>query len=879
MNLLRKLRALFRKEKLDAEMSEEMRTHLELQAEQNIARGMPPEEARYAARRQFGGVEQIKEVAREQRSGIWLDQFGQDLRHTLRSLRKAPGFTATVVVTLAVGFGLATMQFSFINSALWNGPASERQLRGIVSLTETNTHGEDGYPIPARGYVEWKRAQKSFTESAAFDRIDVTVAADDIYPREYRGAAVEAGIFPLLKAQPFLGRQILPSDERPDAPTVLLLSYAVWQRDFFGDRAVLERTVRLNGERVSIIGVMPEGFRFPANQELWTNLHLTPLAARDGSVQVVGRLAASSTPIAAAAEFDGVTRSTREASDPAALVNRAGARVGRFSDTTIGQGTKVLLLTLLVMVFGVVALGAINVANLLAARAIGRRADIALRAALGATRGRLVRQALVEGLVFAVLGVAGGLLLANWGNALLNQRLASDSMLPAWFTLQMDGLVVAVSFGVALAVGLFCSLVPTLRFTRIDLAAKLKDAGGPASGLAVGRFHRALVVAQIALSGALLVPTGMLVKGIERSSKFAVPYDPARVLTARIAFSSAPADRAARDQFRRELLGRLRALPGIESVALSDRDPVTNGLGSPVEVDGVTSSDPKTAPWGIREAISPDYFQVLHTPLKEGRAFAETDEPNGEPVAIVNESLARRLWPNQPAIGRLIRGNWFGARTETWRTVIGVVRDLPMGGAWSTRSPAGYYVPISQDGGAKETLLASGRGDPALLVKPVLESVRALAPDLPVNAVQTVAVSVQAQLSAPRAIGGLALLFGTCALGLAGVGIHGLAAHAVHRRTREFGIRIALGATRQSVLALVLRGGANQLAWGLIGGGLLGWGLGIPLGNMLSRRVVAGGPEIYGLVGAVVVVAVALALWLPARRAAKLDPMVALRAE
>ena len=880
MNLWSKIAALFRKKRLEAEMAEEIRLHLERRTEENVTDGMSRENARYAALRKFGGVDQVKEIAREERGLIWLEQLWQDLRHTFRSFAKRPAFATIVVLTLAVGVGLAMVQLSFVNATLWGGPASAHQLRDIVAISGVHGEGGDGYPLLRSDYEKWKSSQKSFVQSAAFARVDLTISANDFYPREYRGAALDAAIFSLLRVQPFLGRQILSDDERSGAAPVLLLSYRSWQNDFASDPNVLGRVMRLNRESATIIGVMPEGFRFPANQEAWTNLRPLQNTSPKGETQrvhVIGRLAVSGSSGAAAAEFDLLVQQLN-AEDASGDRNYVSTRVEPFSDTVIGNGVTILLMTLLVMVLGILVLAAVNVANLLFARAVGQRSDIAIRVALGASRGRLVRQSFVEGLVLATLGFGTGVLFAIWASALLSQRLALDGTLPAWFALQIDGPVVGITFAVALAMGLFCSLVPTWRVTRVNLATKLKDAGGPTSGLEVGRFNRVLVVLQIALSCALLIPAGMLVKGIERASRFAVPYDPEQVLTARINLQPQFAEESSREPFRRFLLERLRALPGVNAIALSDRNPATPGIGFPIELDGETSSR-TNVPWGIRETVSPDYFEVLHTPLREGRGFTEADGPNSERVAIVNESFARRHWPDASALGHQLRAKSFTERPEPWITVVGVVRDLPMQGPRSTRSPAGYYVPLSQAGGAKETLLLDVRGDPTLLVKSIQQTINAFAPNVPVNLLQTVAVGVQEQLSAPRAIGSLALLFGTCALGLAAMGIYGLTAYAVHRRTREFGIRLAMGATRWNVLALVLRGGTVQLGLGIVGGSFLGWILSRPLIATLSAKTVANGPEIYGVVGAVIAGTVVLAVWLPARRATKVDPIIALRAE
>jgi putative ABC transport system permease protein len=881
MKLWSKITALFLKRKLEADMAEEMRLHLERRMEENIASGLSPQDARYAALRNFGGVDQVKELVREQRGFLWLEQLGQDLRQTFRSFRKRSAFAAAVILTLAVGVALAVVQLSFVNGALWGGPASQHQLRGIMAVSGVNARGDDGYPLLQRDYVEWKQSQTSFAQGAAFTRMDLTVSADTLHPREYRAATLEAGIFSLLRIQPFLGRVILPDDERADAPTVLLLGYRSWQKDFLGDPNILGRTARVNGEAVTIIGVMPDAFRFPANQEAWTNLRVSrPLSPQEESarVHVIGRLIDGRGTAAATAELDSLLRQFNQR-NPSDARNYVSVRVELFSHTLIDGGARTLLFTLLFMVLGIVVLAAVNVANLLFARAVGQRSDIAIRAALGASRGRLVRQSLAEGLVFAVLGFATGLLLAIWCGALLNRQLALDSTLPAWFALEFDGRVLVATFAQALAMGAFCSLIPTLRVTRVTQAAKLQDAIGGASGVAIGRVNRALVVLQIALSCALLIPAGMLVKGIERSSRFAVPYDPAHVLTARINLQQPSAQTAARDQFRRSLLERLRALPGVEAVALSDRNPAANGLGLPLDLDGVTSPNPSGAPWGIREAVSSDYFHVMRTPVREGRTFTDADGANSERVAVVNESFARRYWPNESALGRQIRANSLDGRAEAWSTVVGVVRDLPMQGARSTRSPAGFYVPLSQAALSRETLLLGVRGEAALLVKPLQEAMSAFAPQVPVNAIQTVAASVQEQLSTPRAIGGLAFLFGICALGLSTIGIYGLTAYAVHRRTREFGIRVALGATRRNVLALVLRGGVVQLSVGIAGGSFLGWVFTRPLSGALSAKLVATGPEIYAVVGSVIAGVVAVALWIPARRATKADPMQALRAE
>jgi predicted permease len=878
MNVFARLRAFFRKEKLDHDMAEEMRFHLAQRAADHVEDGMSPDEARHAAHRKFGGIEQIKEFARDQRGGLWLDQFFQDLRYATRTLAKAPRHTAIAVFTLALGIGLGAIQFSIVNGVQRGLPFENA---GRIALVQPRNASGRVQAARLADISTWRETQRSFEQLAAFTRTTLEIGGENLGTRSYRGAAFSAGLVEMLGVRTVLGRTFTLDDERTDAPPVLLLREWVWRDDFGGDPAIVGRTVRLRGEPATIVGVLPDGFGFPENEHVWVNLRPTvaPGASRAGaanSASLLGLLRAGVTMNTAQTEFDVLVRQV-EVDRAAAATGPSRAFVRPVIDSDGGK-VGVLALALLGVVGGVLALACLNVANLLSARAVQRGPELAVRSALGASRGRLVRQLLTESLLLALLGAVGGVLLAYWGVLLLNRQFAAIPDKPFWFVVDLDQRVLLFAIAITGVVGLLSGLFPALRATRRGAGEMIKDAsGGGGQGFRLGRINRGLVVGQLTLSCAVLVITSVFVNALWQKSRIALPFDAEAVQSAELRLATAGfATPAARARFYDELLQRARALPGVTAATLTDRYPVErSGVYMAIELaDGEAPRDGIGV--AVSDAVAPGFFRDLQIPLREGREFAEGDGPGSERVAVVNESFARMAWPGESAVGKRFRPA-SAKPDEPWLTVVGVVTDLP-----SDRTPrasAYYHVPLRQQLPAEVLWYVRTAGDVHLAVRPLRELVRSLSADVPVDRPMTLGARIRETIVPLRIFGGLGLAFGASALFLAAVGIYGMTAFAVQQRTREFGIRLALGAKPADLLAFVMRQGTRQLAMGLAIGLLLGWAGSQPVGKSLSGHVNSMGVLVYGLVLAVISAAAGIALWLPARRAAKVDPMVALRAE
>jgi predicted permease len=874
---LSRVRALLARRTVDAEMEEEMRFHLEMRIQANQAAGMAEEAARHAARRRFGHADGIKETCRDERGWPWLEQTLKDIRLALRGLARTPGRSGVAVFTLALGMGLATVQVSFVRAA-FRGLPFERSDR-IMQLFLAQDKGIPWPALAPEDYLAWQKAQKSFSETGAYDEDSgVDLSGDGFFARHYPGVALSAGMLRVLRVAPQLGRGFGPEDERAGAEKVVLLSHGAWQRDFGGDRQVIGRRMHsrgddpakivqgtgVRGETVTIIGVMPEGFAFGDRAQCWYNLRAEagPKARR---VEVIGRLRDGVTLAQARAEAAVVGRSPSPGGKPRRLF------VGPLMDLQTVSSIRVLLFTLLGIAGGVLALACANVATLLFLRATERSRELALRLALGAGRARIIGQALCESSLLAGLGAAAGVLLAWWGTALLNRQLSADFAVPFWLIVRLDGAVLAAVILMVLLVSLGIGLVPALRAARLDANATLKSAPDSAGGLRLGLVTRGLVLVETASACAVLLVTGILVDGVRQFGRDALPFDPDRTLSAHLYAGPYIKDPKAVDAFFAAVVDRAGALPGVEGATLSMQHPMENANRTLIEPRG---GAPQIE--AHYQAVAANFFPAMATPVRQGRGFNHADREGGEPVAVINESLARRAWPGESPLGRQFRAEELAPE---WITVIGVCADLPMQGALGTGSPAGFYRPMAQLSMWGATLLLRSRGDPHPLAQPLRQIVRNLDPELPVDQIYTVAEWRDRRLATARGFAWLAAVFAAGALFLGGVGIYGVTAFGAARRKREFGIRLALGARPGDLAAMVVRRALTQIGLSLGAGLLLGWLLSRPMVASMGHMIGPTRVGTYLVVAGVLAAAVSIALWLPARRALRVDPAVTLRGE
>jgi putative ABC transport system permease protein len=800
--------------------------------------------------------------------------FWRDMRFGGRMLAKAPGHTAAAVVALSLGIGLTTAMFSIVYGALWRGlpyPHSER----LMKVDSQNPARDQHYqPVDVHDYLDWCQRQRSFEGLAGANNGTVTVSGGD-RPERLDGASITANSLDLLGIRPLLGRGFRAGEDRPGAAPVVLLSYQLWQNRYNGDPKVIGRAVRVNGQATTVVGIMPPVFRFPEKEQLWVPLQLDPGKSERGKgepIEVFGRLRPGVTPDQAGAEMAAIAQALA-AEFPRTnrgLTASVEPLIHRFFD----QATRTMLYVMLGAVSCVLLIACINVASLIMSRASQRAREMAVRAALGASRRQVIAQVLTESLILALLGSALGMGLAQAGIAAFNRAIV-DKNPPAWIHIALDGPALLFALAATLAAAVVSGLVPALQISRTQLNEVLKDEGRGSTSLRLGKLSRMVVVAELALSCALLVLTGMMVKSIAlaRSASFGFATD--HVLTVRVPLFEAnyprPVDRGA---FYQRLLERLREKPGVEAVGAVTSLPSIGWASESFVVDGRAYATAADYPVAHSDVVTEGTFATLGVRLLDGREFERLDTAGSQPVAIVNQSLARKLWPRECALGKRLRRARAG-REEPWRTVVGVVPDLLLYGI-NDKQPEGFFLPVTQVGGERLSYVIRTRQEPLLLVPAVRAEVAALDRDTPIYFVRTMAQNVAEDRFFNGLFGTVFAIFGLCALVLAAVGIYGVISFSVERRTQEIGVRMALGARRGDVFAMLMRQGALQLALGLL--------LGLPAAFALARlmagvlfRVPPGDPAVFATVTAGMSLVALLACVVPGQRATEVEPNVALR--
>ena len=810
------------------------------------------------------------------------ESFLQDLRVGLRMLLRRPAFSLMAAASLALGIGLVATQFSLIDGILLRGlPFSGAQRLMHVSRTDTQQGGSIGWqPVAYRDYLVLRERQSVFESLAGMNELSVNLSGGGRIPSNHMGALCSADLLDVLGVQPMLGRWFTPEEDKPGRPLQIVLSHAVWRDEFGSDPGVLGRALSVNGEPGTVIGVMPPRFGFPTIQDVWTNLRAAPGDPRlrlVDRVEMVGKLRPGVTPGQARAQLDmlaaGLAKTWPE-------TNKGFERmsVQRFALAYAGGGTQPLLYLMLAMTLFVLALACVNVASMLLGRACQRTRELAVRAAVGAGRGRLIRQLLAEALLVAALGSVGGLLLTVEGVRLLQYNLVEKMTVPTWFDFRVDGRVVAIAILATLAAGFFAGIVPAWQASRIDLNTALKDDSRTAAGIGGSRLARWLVGAQIAFSTMLLVAAGVMTLTIYQARKANLRYEPDRLLTGRIEVQEATQPTPeARALFYRSLIQRLQTEPGVESVAVTSRNFIGPGVATHVSPEGAVFAHDNDRPSVWLDVVSTDYFKLISVKPAAGRLF-DAREQSKEPLcAVVNESFARKFWPKADPLGKRFRSD---QTKEEWTTVIGVVPDLQMQGLFAPlgRNEAGFYLVEDQMGWGWLDLFVRTKSDPLQLVPAVREAIASIDPNQPIHSVGTLTSQTALAMRGFSIVGTMALIFAGITVFLGALGVYGVTSQAVSRRTREFGTRMALGATIGQVLGLVLVQGGRQIAAGVGVGLVAGYFITRPLEDLFGSQMV-NNPGVYLFVSVLIALVGLAALWIPARRAAGIDPMTALRSE
>jgi putative ABC transport system permease protein len=828
-----------------------------------------------------------------------LDSYCQDVRIGFRVLFKEKTFCFLAVAVLALGICGVTTQFTVVNAFLLRGfsfPHPEELVSvGLIdpqATAQQNNFGNGNIPS-AQDYEDLRAGQKSFAAMTGYLNGSTINVSYKNHPQRYTGGYVTEDFFKILGVAPIMGRDFSAADNKPGAEKVTVLGYEIWQRDFNADPKIVGQPIRINGKAATVIGVMPQGFKFPNNEELWVPLYNEfPVKERGDPTgigpQVIGRLKPGVTLDQVNAEFVGLAK--RIAKDnPKTNGQLVSASVLPLLNAFTGPQLRQTVYAMLGAVIVVLLIACVNVMNMQFGRAALRAKELAIRGALGATRWRLVRQMLTESFLIAAMGAVVGVSMAYWAVGLLVRATnALPFPLPYWVSFTIDAKVLAFTVGIVLVATLFSGFVPAWISARGNAAAMMKEGGRGNSSRLVNVITRILVVGQIALTAGLLIAAALQVKSIRNQIKLDYGYNEDGVYTARMAlFEGAYPDEEARRQFFIRAVRSLRANPAFDAAAMSDRFRMTFANFGRYEVDGQSYVTDRDRPQGNSEAISDSYFTTIGLKILEGRDFTIEDSDAKQPVAIVNASFARKYWANQSPIGRRVRF-YNPAKPQPWRTIVGVVPDTLMQGPFNTQTDtAGFYVPLLGASPAPQfctIIVRPHPGQSADTLGPALsKAVAALDPDLPVYFPGTPARLHAEVLGGNRIIASLFAIFGVAAFILSAVGLYGVMSFSVNQRTQEFGIRMALGADAARIFRLVMTQGAWQLVIGLgLGIGAAALLLGVLAAAALQNilfKVNALDPVIYCTVAGLLTAVAAFSCFIPARRATRVNPMIALRAE
>jgi putative ABC transport system permease protein len=826
----------------------------------------------------------------------------QDMRYGARTLLKKPGFTLIAVITLALGIGANTAIFSVVDAVLLR-PMPYPEADRLVFLWSTlRAQGIDSSGSAMPDYREWRDQNRTLDGLAGFSYGNFTLSPAHGEPERLQGVYITSNLFNVLKVSPALGRLFMPEEDQFGRHHVVLLSYGLWQRSFGGDRAIVGREIKLGGDSFTVAGVMPQGLPFFDNLpevELWAPLAFAPgdsMGTRNNHfVTLVGRLKPGVTVAQAQDDASAIARRMEEQFPG----NKGlGALITPAHEQLTGDSSKALYVLLGAVAF-VLLVACVNVANLMLARATAREREMAIRASLGASRARIVRQLMVECLPLGLLGGALGVLMAIWGIDLIEALLPAS--LPRYNEIGVNGRVLVFTLVLALFTSLLFGLAPALQTAKTDMRAAINEGGR--GGSRQGLLQRLLVVAEVALAIVLLAGAGLMARSFVRLRQVEVGFTEHNVLTMSVSLPDAkyPFPLSANDPqipaglfFYERLLARLESMPGVKAATASPLLPLGAGgaWGKYFSVEGQTSTPSLDQVPIVRfNLISHDYFRTFGIPVRQGRPFTPQDRENSQPVAIVNETLARRFFPNENPVGKAIRMSppehllppdaLTPENRIPRRVIVGVVADVKGGGLNQPSAPL-VYAPLHQfrrEGWSNSLMLAvRTEAAPETFSAAIREQVRQIDQDQPVTSVRTVGELLDRTLAEAKFNLMLLGLFAVVALALAAIGIYGVMSYAVTQRTREIGVRMALGARPRSVLRLIVGQGMGLVSAGVVIGVAAAWALTRLMATMLFETRATDPATFASIVLLLAAVALA-ACWIPARRAAKVDPMVALRCE
>lgn len=808
-----------------------------------------------------------------------MDQLLNDIRSGVRMLIKYPTLSSVAILTLGIGLGLSTTVFCVVNGGLFKGlpfPDAGR----IVSLVGTNpAQNEPRLSISAQDLAIWQERQTSFERLGPFSFAPVNLSTEEGRPERWGGALLSVDAFNVVGVQPILGRGFRDEDSRPGAEPVMLLGYDVWRDRYARSESIVGKTIRANGVQRTVIGVMPEKFAFPIRESIWMPLLLDPVPPARGkgpSYQVIAKLKPGVSVSQAKAQAS--TIASQLASEFPETNRGIGADVMPYAKMVLGPEIYALLFTMLGAGIGVLLIACVNVSNLLVARASLRRREVAVRMALGAGHMRVIRQHLTEVLVLATAGGAIGVVLSIFGMRWFTSAMTEPP--PFWITFELDYRVLLFVLGVIGLASLFAGTLPAMHAARVTAGSALKDDSRSSTSSRLGRFSTGLVVAELAVSCGLLIAAGLMIKSVAQLKYVQMPFAVDNILTARVDLprSSYP-DSPASIRFFEQLLPKLQSVSGVEAATLSDGLPAAGNGSIPVMIEGKAYPQKSDYPLAREGIVTAGYFETFQAKVLNGREFTTADVATSQPVAIINQSFARTHFPNVDPVGRQMQRVREG-RDEPWLTIVGVVPDLLMQGIGNNNaSPVGYYIPIPQSDVANGVRIALRvQGEPASVTSLVRSAVASLDPDLALYEINPLRRVIDQRTWFYTVFGTFFTAFGICALSLAATGLYGVMSFAVTQRTREMGLRSALGAQGGQLIGLVMR----KVIWQLAAGLVLGLGLALLASGGLQPVLYHVDPRDVGVFAAVIVTLAAatlLASFLPARRVTRIDPALALTVE
>jgi putative ABC transport system permease protein len=878
-HFLARMRALFRGADLDRDFARELQSHLEMLTEDNIRKGLSPEEARRQAAIRLGAATSLQSQHRDTRGFRPLEEIVQDLRFAIRLMRKERWVSAAAIAAIALGIGANTVGFSIINAAFIRGFSFDRA-EELHAISWRPTRGRR-LPSSAPDLDDWRQAS-SVAALGASTFGAINISDDRAAPEQTQGSRVTANLFDVLRQPALLGRTFVHGEDRPGADPVVIIGYDIWTERFDRDPDVIGRILRVNGSPATIIGVMPEQMKFPENSDLWVPyLPTEAQSSRDVRVlSVFARLKAGVTKQQASAEIDGIAQRILK-DHPELTKSAVGGQVETLHERFLNGAAPRMFVIIMGAVIFVLLIACANVANLLLSRAMYRSREVAVRHSLGATRPRILRQLLIESIALSSLGGVGGLALAAFGLRAFDAAIQASGA-PYWLRFTIDARVLFYVAAVCVATGVLFGLAPALHLVRDGQLDTLKEgARGSAGSRRTGRLGSTMVVVELVLTIVLLCGAGLML----RSFTALYAADPGFNVDglARMRMQLPPSNYstpAARLRFFEQLLPKVETIPGVQFAAFTTSVPPRDDEEWRFEVDGRRYAEDERRPWTGTVSITPGYFTVLGVSITRGRAFTDTDGAAGAETIVIGQVFADRFFPGEDPIGRRIR---FIPRDDEkepqpWRTIVGVVAPFQQGSdSEAFRSPV-IYLPFRQVAPRTASLIVRSAVPPVSVMTAVRAAVQAIDADQPVFTVETLAGVFANERSIYRIFSTLFAVLASIGLLLSAIGVYGVIAYAVTQRTQEIGVRMAIGADGWDVSWMFLRRGLIQLGVAL----LIGLPAALGLGIVAQFRLVEVAPtDPITLIGVTLVLTLvaAIACVVPARKAARVDPMTALRAE